>query len=1065
MNQSKYFLEARRWLMLLLVIVIHQGIAMAQTKTITGFVKDNNGAPLPGATIQVKNSSQATQAGVDGSFSLQANADAVTLTISMTGYASQTVVANAGKPVTVVLQQNLKDLDEVMVVAFGKQKKSNVIGSVTQISGDQLRRAPAMNVTNALAGRLPGLTTLQQSGRPGADDAALRIRGVGTYGSNQGPVIIVDGVQRSSFSNFDPNEIESITLLKDAVSTAVYGLQAANGVILVTTKRGLNKKPSISYDGSVMVNSNTRFPKFLNGPDYMEWYNKGTDMDNDYLMHTNSDPVAYVYTKDQIDAVRNGTNTNPLLGNTDWVGKLAGKNSLSQHHNVSVRGGTDKVKYFTTLGYLDQDGVVENTGFKRYNMRTNLDAELNKVLSVSLDLGARQQRTHTPGISPDNTAYLNPFYQAVRMLPNQPMYAPNGLPTAYNANAGWVNPIASVEQSGYQRSESNIFQSTLTFNVHVPWVKGLDLKLLTAYDKTATENKSWLTPYTLMGRARDQVSGDYTVINTLPGITRTTLRQSYSQFNRKVFQPSISYNGKFGDHAVTGLLLYEWSRSNNNVFSTGASNFPLTDLHEISYGSSDPKDWITPTGSSGVDARAGYVGRVNYGYKDKYLFELATRYDASVNFPEENRWQLFPAVALGWVISKEAFFDNASNTINYLKLKGSVGRLGNDQMPEGSFQYLQTFALTTSPVVVIGGSPRAALYTSAPPNTKLTWETSTLTNVGFESVFKNGLLGIDFEWFYKVTTDILDNVSGLYPPTVGGFFPSNVNYGIVDNRGFDLQIRHRNNVGKLQYSVTGNFNWAKNKIIRKDENPNLPYWQRVTGRSIGEKMGFVVDGIYQSWEETKNAVSPSSGIVAPGFFKYKDLNGDGRLTRTDDMTFVGRSNLPEIMYGLNLNLDYGLFDFSALFQGAALCEVTLAGTYEGSSGTYGIDDNTPFTKTFYGYGNSPYFLVENSWTPDNPNARYPRLTAYKAPLSSHNAHANSGWIVDGSYLRLKSVRLGFRLPSRLLKSKIEQCRFYVSGFNLFTWDKLKYLDPEMPNVNNGFYPQQRILSGGVNITF
>lgn len=1050
--------------MLFVAFLLHGGIAMAQSKTVSGTVKDNTGQALPGATVQVKNGKQAVQADASGRFEVKVEANQVTLTVSMMGYESQSVAAVAGTPVIVTLNPSVKDLDQVVVVAYGKQRKSNVVGSVTQISGDQIRKVPAANVTNMLAGRLPGLTTLQQSGRPGADDAALRIRGVATTGGNVAPVIIVDGVQRPSFSNLDPNEIESITLLKDAVSTAVYGLQAANGVILVTTKRGAGKKATISYDGSVMVGQNTRMPKFLNGPDYMEWYNKATEMDNEYLMHINADPIATIYTKEQIDALRNGTNTNPLFGNTDWVGELAGKNSISQRHNISVSGGSDNVKYFTNVGFLDQDGVVANTGFKRYNARTNLDMKLNEVFSVALDLGARQQNTETPGISPDNTAYMNPFYQAVRMLPNLPMYAPNGQPTGYYSNAGWVNPVASVNQSGYQKYQSNVFQSNITFNVHVPWVKGLDLKLMAAYDKTSNENKSWITPYTLMGRNRDQVSGDFVALNTLPGITRNTLRQSFSQNNRKVFQPSISYTGRFNDHAVTGLLLYEWSRYNNSVFSTGASGFILTEIHDINYGSKETQYWVAPTGGSGVDSRAGYVGRINYSFKDRYLLEVATRKDASVNFPEDQRWQIFPAAAVGWIVSKENFFDKLSNTVTFLKLKGSIGRLGNEQTD--NFQYLKTFSLTTAPVVVIGGEAKTAVYSNPPPNAAITWETSTLTNVGFESIFWNGLLGVDFEWFYKVTDDILQGQGGLFPASVGGYYPSTVNSGIVDNRGFDLQIRHRNKVGKFNYGVTGNFNWARNKIIRLDENPNLPYWQRRTGGSIGRKMGFVVDGIYQNWEETSNATSPSQGVVAPGFFRYKDLNGDGRLTRTDDMTFVGRSNLPEIMYGLNLDLSYGQFDFTALFQGAALADVSLAGTYEGSSNTYGVDDNTPFTKPFYGYGNSPYFLVEQAWTPDNPNARFPRLTSNRASLSAHNAHANSGWIVDGSYLRLKSMQLGYTLPARLLRSaKIQQLRFYVSGFNLFTWDKLKYLDPEMPNVNNGFYPQQRILSGGVNLTF
>lgn len=1047
----------------LFTMVFFQYHANAQNKTVTGKVTDSKGLALPGVSVVGKGEKAGVITDIDGQFRLQIEPQTTTIVFSYIGFHKKEVSVQGQSVLNVVLEESMSQLNEVVVVGYGTQKRSNVIGSVAQITSDDLKQAPTMNITNMLAGRLPGLTTLQQSGRPGADDATLRIRGIGTYGRNQGPVVIVDGVERS-FAQLDPNEIESISLLKDAVSAAVYGLQAANGVILVTTKRGKNQKPTISYESSLSVNSNTRFPEFLNGPDYMQWFSKAEEMDNNYLINTNQDPKALTYTQAQIDALRNGTNTNPLFGNTDWVGELLGKTSNTQSHAITVRGGTEKIKYFSSLGFLDQDGIVENTGYKRYNLRTNLDAQLNSVFSVSLDLGARLQKTNTPGISPDNTSYMNPFYQAVRTLPNMPMYAPNGLPTAYSSNAGYVNPLASVNQSGYQNGETNAFQSTLSFNVKVPWVKGLAGKLLVSYDKNATENKGWTTPYQLMGRGRNQTSGDFTLIANPPGITVNTLRQSYSQNNRQSFQPSVTYNTTIKDHTIGVLGLYEWSKYKNNVFSTGARNFSMTDLQEIDFGSPAEVDFISPTGSSGVRARQGVVGRVNYSYKDKYLFEAAARFDASLNFPEENRWGAFPSVGLGWIASEEGFFEPLKSTISFLKFKASRGKLGND-VTNGPFEYFQTFSLTSSPVVVIGGVPTSALYTNAPANLDLTWETSTLTNLGFESEFWNGKLGVDFEWFYKVTENILTGVGGLYPPSIGGYFSSTVNSGIADNRGFDLQLRHNHKFGKLRYSVTGNLNWARNKIIRINENNNLPYWQRRTGRPIGEKMGFVVDGFYQSWEEARNGSSPSSGVIAPGFFKYTDLNGDGRVTRDADMTFVGRSNLPELMYGINLELNYAGFDFSALFQGAAMSSIALGGLYEGSSGTSGIEDNSPFTKTFYGYGNSPYYLVEQSWTPENPNAKYPRLTSGVVALSPHNANANSGFIVNNDYLRLKTIQLGYSLPKSLFKSKIDRCRFYVTGFNLFTWDKLKYLDPEMPNVNNGFYPQQKMITGGVNLTF
>ncbi|WP_207512540.1 SusC/RagA family TonB-linked outer membrane protein [Longitalea luteola] len=1030
----------------------------------TGTVTTVEGLPLERASVQVKGSKQGTVTDASGKFTLNIPGDKAVLDISMAGYAAQSVSAKAGEPLTITMNPGADNMEEVMVVAYGKQKKGTVVGSVTQISGTELKKAPSMNVTNMLAGRVPGLMAVQQSGRPGNDDATLRIRGVSSY-VNAGPLVIIDNVQRASFSNLDPNEIESITFLKDAVSTAVYGLQAANGIILITTKRGKSGKPVISYDGAATANSNTRFPKFLNGPDYMEWYNKGIEVDNDYNDHVGASLKAPVYSKEQIESVRNGTNTNPLLGNTDWVGMLVDNRATSQQHSISVRGGTDKIKYFSNLAYLDQEGVVKNTDFKRYNVRTNIDAQMNEVLSVALDLGVRREMGNTPGITPDNTSYMNPFYQAVRMLPNLPMYAPNGLPVAHQAGAGWVNPIASVEKSGYQRTERNVFLGNMTATVKVPWVKGLEGKLLVAYDKTATETKGWLTPYQLMGRPRDVVAGDYVTVANPPGIAKNSLRQSYAQNNRQTFQPSITYNNHFGDHNISVLALYEWSQYRTNVFSTGASNFPITDIQEIDFGSTATADFIAPTGSSTIERRAGVVGRLNYSFKQKYLLELANRWDASTKFAPHNRWDMFPAVGLGWVISKENFFEPLTTTVTSLKLKGSIGRLGYEQSTT-SFGYLQTYALTDKPVVVFGGAPVSAIYTSAPPNVDIHWETAVLTNGGFEAVFWNGLLGVDFEVFYKTTNDIISGVGGLYPQTIGGYYPASVNYGKVDNKGFDLQIRHNHHIGEFQYSVTGNLNWAKNKIIRRNESAGLPAWMRTVGRSVGEKVGFVVDGMYQNWEEASNGISPSGGTIAPGFFKYKDLNGDGRLTRTDDFTFIGRSNIPELMYGLNIDLRYKGFDFSALFQGAALVNVSLAGTYEGASGVEGIDDNTPFTKPFYNFGNSPYFLVENAWTPDNPNAAFPRLSSYQATLSAHNAHANSGWIRDGSYLRLKSAQLGYTLPKKWLNTaKINTIRVYVSGFNLFTWDKLKYLDPEMPNVNNGFYPQQRMMSGGVNITF
>ena len=1052
-------LHKASWLIALLFYFTSN--AYSQSQLVKGKVSDNNNESLPGVSVKVKATNVGAVTDINGNFTINAPQGS-TLVFTYIGFATKEVRVS-GTDLVVKLSESHSQLNEVVVVGYGTQKKSNVIGSVAQINSDDLKQAPTMNVTNMLAGRLPGITALQQSGRPGADNSALRIRGTNSYAGGATPVVIMDGVTRTfdQFSQLDPNEIENISILKDAVASAVFGINAANGIILVTTKRGKNQKAVISYDAGVNVNSNTRFPKFLNGPDYMEWYTKAQVMDNEYFEKTGQGLRPMVYTQEEIDAVRNGTNTNPLLGNTDWVGELLDNTSTTQTHSVTVRGGTDKIRYFSNLNYLGQDGIVDRTGYKRYNARTNLDAEINPVLSVALDLNVRKQKTNAPGILPENTAFMNPFFQAVRALPNMPKTI-NGIPTAYNSGGGYVNPLASVTESGYQNSESDVFQGGLTFNINVPWVKGLKGKLLTTYDKTSTQNKSWTTPYQLMGKGRDQISGDFIPV-TPPGLTVNTLRQSYNQNNRISFQPSLNYNRTFGHHTFEVLALYEWSEFKSNIFSTGARNFTITNLHEINLGSKDPLDVIAPTGSSGVDARHGYVGRVNYAYKNKYLVEVAARVDESLNFPEGQRTGFFPGAGLGWIVSEEAFFEKMKNTFSFFKVKASMGSLGkNDAAP---FAYLSSFQRTTDPVVVIGGVPMNALYSTPPPNFAFTWEKHTMYNAGFETEIKGGKFGVDFDYFYRIAKDILDGVGGLYPFTVGHYVPSTVNNGVAVNQGIDLQLKHRNKLGDFRYSLTGNFNWARNKIIKRNENPNLPSWQRTVGRSVGEKMGFIVDGFYETWEEAANGSSPSAGTLAPGFFKYRDLNGDGRITRDADMTFVGKSNMPEIMFGLNIELGYKGFDFSALFQGAALSSVALGGLYEGSSGTSGIEDNSPFTRTFYSFGNSPYYLLEESWSPDNPNAKFARLTTNTASFSPHNANANSAHIINNDYLRLKAIQFGYTLPKSLFKSGIESMRLNVSGFNLFTWDKLKYLDPESPNVNNGFYPQQKMISAGLSVVF
>lgn len=1049
-----------------LLLLLMQTITTFAQSVLKGYILDDNNKPIAGANVKLQNGTMSVHTDANGFFQMKVDKLPTVIEVSYIGYNRRETTIDSEKDIIITLSSDDKSIDEVVVVAYGTQNKREVVGAVAQIQGAELTKAPAMNLTNALAGRVPGLVALQQSGRPGADDATLRIRGVNNS-RNDGPLVIIDGIERGSFNHLDASEVESISFLKDAISTAPYGVRGSNGIILMTTKKGSMGAPKFSYNAGFNIGQNTRFPKFMNGPDYMEWYNKAIEVDNDYLINNGFDPVAILYNPEIIDAVRNGTNTNPLFGDTDWVGILAGRNSKSQNHNLTVNGGNEYLRYFSSLSHMDQQGVVENTNFKRYNFRTNIEATINEYITAGVNIGLRQELTNTPGIAPDNSAYANPFYQAVRMLPNMPMYAPNGLPVSYNSNAGYVNPIASVQNSGYQHGKRNVLQGTANLNIKVPGVTGLQARLITSFDWAGRETKNWLQPYETMGRGREQVTGDYVHLYTVPGITKNSIRQSYSSSQLKTFQPAISYDRKFGDdHSMKLLAVYDYSRSAGNIFSAGASNLPIPVIQDIDFGSSDELDRVASTGSTNTpESKAGYVVRANYGYKGRYLVEGVARWDASVWFAPQHRWEAFPSIGLGWIASDEQFIQENLSFVDLLKVRLSYGKTGNDRNV-GPFNYLSTLSLNTGPVVVMDGQPVKAIYANAVPNPDALWETAYTSNVGFEANFLNGKFGFDFDWFYRHVTGILGSVSSLYPASIGGYFPASVNIGEFDNRGFDAQLRYKQQLGDFTLRLTGNINWARNRFLKLNEGDNIPAWQSLIGKSYGTKIGFIVDGMVQTWEEARNTPSPAAGIVAPGFFKYRDLNGDGKITRADDMTYIGKSNMPELMYGLNIDLAYKGFDFSALLQGAGMSHVSLAGTYEGSSGTSGIDDNTPFTRTFYGYGNSPYFLIENAWRPDNTDAEFPRMTAYKAQLSAHNAHKNSGWVRKGDYLRLKSVQIGYTLPiTWTSKAKIQQVRLYATGSNIFTFDHVKYLDPEMPNVNNGFYPQQRIYAFGVNVTF
>ncbi|MDY9917600.1 MAG: TonB-dependent receptor [Proteiniphilum sp.] len=1022
---------------------------------IRGTVIDSNNEPLIGANVIVKDTREGTVTNIDGEFSLTVpNANTV-LEFSYVGFQTQEVALNGRTFVNVIMSEDAELLDEVIVVGYGTQKKVSVTGSVAQISSREITQAPTGNISSVLAGKLPGLTAKQSSGQPGSDGSSIRIRGLSTTGDGSA-MLIVDGVQRS-FANLDPNDIDKISILKDASSAAVYGVQGAGGVILVTTKRGQNQRPKITYTGKVSYNQNTLFPEFLNGPDFIKWYNKALEMDG-------LDPV---FSQDIYEKSLYG-DPEGKISDTNWHKEIMKPGTYSTHHNINVNGGSDRVRYFLSVGYFTQDGIVDNFDYTRYNARSNVDVNLNHGFRLELDFAARQEKRSSGYFSVSNQAWNNPIMLASKVFPFLPTTY-DGLPTvgAFN-KTNTLNPVV-YNNIGYNNSVMNVLQTSAKFAWELPWVKGLELGVKLSYDKDYTTTRSWAAPVTV--NSYDIATNEYSEVLTNLGVTDTNTEaftHGIGQFYRRTLQPSITYANTFGKHDISGLLLFEEAVQEGENLGAVAVDFDVTSLHELDMGNDIKDNNGRPNvwGNSSIFKRAGFVGRINYAFDNRYLVELAARYDGSSRFPPTNRWGFFPAASVGWRLTEESFFESfkEKSNIEDLKLRASAGVLGNDRI-SNNYAYLNMMRKNPA-TIYIGDKEYISVYTAGEVNRDITWEKTATYNVGFELMFNKGIFGMEFDWFYKLTKDILISGGSLYPPSLGGNYPGTINGGEVENRGFELVLTHHNRIGQVQYDIKGNMGWARNKILKMNESPNTPSYQKRTGRKMGEKMGFIAEGLYQSEEEIMNSPTLSHlakiSQIRPGDIIYKDLNGDGKIDSSQDYTFLGNSNFPELMYGINLGLQWKGFDASVFFQGAAIVDMFLSGVYDN-----GNVDATIYTRPFHGNGNSPYFLIENSWTPENPNSEFARLTTVAAEVGNANGWASSWWMRDASYLRLKNAQIGYTIRSNYLNNiGVENIRLTLTGSNLITWSGLnKYgIDPEAPEISNGYYPQQRTYEFGINIT-
>lgn len=1032
-------------------------------QTITGTVVDGNTEPLLGVSIQVKNTTRGTVTDVNGSYSLQAN-QGETLVFSYTGFTSQEVVVGAESAINITLAEG-SALDEVVVVAYGTQKKVTITGAVVSLQGDKLVKSPAVDITNSLAGRLPGLVVIQQSGEPGYDGASVSIRGTNTLG-NSSPLIVIDGIpdRDGGLGRLSPQDIESISVLKDA-SAAIYGARAANGAILVTTKRGKSGKPTLSYDFNIGQSQPTRIPNMSSAAEYAaimnelpiyntipvkEWGAASSAIKSTGTYKSPTPDISALSANYSPTAVaRHSDGTDPWnYPNTDWFGDAFKTWSPQNRHNIQISGGSESVKYLASAGFINQDAYYKNsaTKYNQYNLRVNLDAKINPYFSANLGMLGRREDRNFPTESAGSI-----FRMLMRGRPTEPEVWPNGLPGPDIENG--QNPyVITTNATGYQDNPADFLQVNGGVEISNPWVKNLKLSLSGAIDKHSETNKVWQTPWMLYTKDGIKTNADGTPV--LKGAIRSNftdprLTQSYLSRLNTNLSAILSYGLKLGtDHNFDFLAGVTKEQFQGEGFLAFRRNYISGAVDQLFAGGSISQN----TGGSAYErARLGYYGRAQYNFKEKYLAEFIWRYDGSYIFPTSGRFGFFPGVLLGWNISQEPFFNVPF--IESLKLRASYGQMGNDQVfYNGSLQeyaYLSTYGFGAYP---INSQVVTTLNETVLANPDFTWEVAKNYNFGIDASLLKGKIDLTLEYFINHRDQILIQKTGSTPSSSGinSLLPP-VNAGKVDNKGFEFNVGYNGRASrKLTFRAGVNGGYAQNQVIFTDEIPGAPAYQLQEGKPIGSYLVYKSDGVFKdpaSIDANKIDYSAVTGKLIPGDMKFEDVNNDGKIT-ADDRVRLNESLTPRFNFGATLDLRYGGFDLTALLQGATGASLRIQ-TESGDIGN--------FLKYSY----------DNRWSIDNPSDVHPRLASRgDTYFTGVNFGNNTYYLFSKDYIRLKNIELGYNFTNSMLdKVKLGGLRVYVNALNLLTFDKLEVYDPESTNPGGTFYPQARVINAGISVKF
>lgn len=995
-----------------------------QEVIISGRVVDAQGQPLEGVTVALKNSSGGTTTDAEGNYRIPIPDRKQVLVFSIVGYAPAEIPVSTDPTINVTLQEQISGLDEVVVVGYGTQRLATVTGSVATAKGETLAKAPATNFSNALVGRLPGLVAVTRSGEPGGDGSTFRIRGANTLGNNS-PLIVVDGIANRQLERLNASDIESVTVLKDA-SAAIYGAQAANGVILVTTKRGKQGKPKISFSYNEGRSAPTVIPNTADAATYLQLL-------NEISLYAGQAPN---YSEEEIQHFRDGDDP-WLYPNTNWYDATFKSAAAQRAANLTISGGQENLTYFISAGTNYQDAIYKNsaTNYKQMNFRINLDGKVSEYVKYGVNVAAREENRNYPTRSASDI-----FVMLRRGKPNMPAYWPNGLngPDIEYGN----NPVVvTTDQTGYDRNKTMYLETKATLDITIPGVEGLSISGNASYDRQTDNDKLWRTPWYLYawdGVSRDD-NGEPILVEGQKGYTNAELTQEMEDANRLTLNMLLNYETRIAEqHHLKALLGVERLSGDNMMFSAFRKNFVSTGLDQLFAGGDVDKN---NSGSASEQARLNYFGRVNYDFNNKYLFEFVWRYDGSYIFPETKRFGFFPGVSLGWRVSDEAFWQSLKPAVSDFKIRGSWGQTGNDRID--TYQYLASYGFATEAkqIYVFNSDVESKILGELRiPNPNVTWEVANQANIGFDAGFLNNKLTLSAEYFHNVRTDILWQRNASVPESSGFLLPSE-NIGEVVNQGTEFQLGYQHNTGQFQYSVSANINFNKNRIQFWDETPGIPDYQQSTGHPMNTDLYYKAIGIFR--DEAAVEAYPHWANARPGDVIFEDVNKDGEINGLDRIR-VYKTDLPTHTGGLNIDLGYKGFYTSLFFQWATGAVRNNYYEHQGETGNFLTHD------------------VEGRWTPDNPDASKPRTWNRYSEYWRNNQ--NTYWLQNSDYVRLKTFDLGYNIPEAICKKILmSSAQIYFSGLNLLTFTKVKDFDPETTSATA--YPLNKVYNLGVTLTF